>query len=948
MIDDCLNKDAAARPDCVALLQSAAFGASQKQVLRVVAAHRQSSCIASVRVGTKAPGGLRSTSDSTSSLGSVFGGPSPLPETSGNKSRFVTKETRMFTFGAGSSPQINAYFLPQSEVAPVKVSAGEAHVAVVTVEKKLYTWNVAAMGDADGHSYGQLGHGNRSSVRNPKAVEGVEDLNIVDVSCGQDFTVALDATGQLHSWGCNEFGCLGTGENDGDVDSPGPVGVFDGAGFGIPGSIPLGREVVQVSCGMNHVLALASDGTVFAWGNGEMGKLGLGDEEDRFSPERIHFGLTPEALSPEIVAVAAGSTGSLFLTVGGRVYGAGNNEVNQLGLNRTGSLLEFRRLAKKSASLGANVLEEGIVDGEINAVSTPWPAYALRTAASGRFFTNIAIGETHSAAIDASGKLYMFGDNSHGQLATGNAKPIFGAHRVRHNLDHEEVAHVACGDGFTVVVTVSGGLFAWGRAEHRTLGFEHSKTSKVSLPRRIEFEFHNDLIGDICCSASRTLLIAEKIVSSQDMDHVDIEYESQLESSHNSSKSNKSNKSDKSDLPAVAEGAFSDGTDSDDDLDNMPWLQAELAGAEHIPAHDEPLEHFESSDDDMPPWLVAELAEAPVYRNSVNSEDGVVVSRPESRASLDKFGLVMVTPPGSHSTDSTTLPSDTLESPRPCTPQAETRTERIALLTKANYDLRTLLEIQQNAILRMREELRMMQEGWELPFSNKGELEPCIPTAAERAARIALLEHANNDLRTLLVHQTEALKTLRAQNAEVAKQALVIDSLTAADKQKFPSASAMPVPHQVNDYNEDASSMSADTEDRASSLGQHRRETHNLCVPQVDSPWLDGGDDGNTAEIAEDFDKDVHGQHYDSVSELKVPHPVNRFDAEALQETDRTTTLGEYVSTDAPVHLNTSTSSEPPAASPSPSTSPTKKKKRKNKRKKKKQAAAATAEANTK
>ena len=72
-----------------------------------------------------------------------------------------------------------------------------------------------------------------------------------------------------------------------------------------------------------------------------------------------------------------------------------------------------------------------------------------------------------------------------------------------------------------------------------------------------------------------------------------------------------------------------------------------------------------------------------------------------------------------HVPNKTAMVPDTLESPRPCTPQGETRTERIALLTKANYDLRTLLEIQQNAILRMREELRMMQE---LRFPNKGEL----------------------------------------------------------------------------------------------------------------------------------------------------------------------------------------------------------------------------------
>jgi hypothetical protein len=100
----------------------------------------------------------------------------------------------------------------------------------------------------DGHSEGQLGHGNTNSCRMPTRVvvrrkdyedadsdgdsdgdgggkkagqivaahtpwdkddgEGHE-IRLVDVACGADFTLCVAEEGTVYSWGCNEFGCLG-------------------------------------------------------------------------------------------------------------------------------------------------------------------------------------------------------------------------------------------------------------------------------------------------------------------------------------------------------------------------------------------------------------------------------------------------------------------------------------------------------------------------------------------------------------------------------------------------------------------------------------------------------------------------------------------------------------------------------------------------------------------
>ncbi len=46
-------------------------------------------------------------------------------------------------------------------------------------------------------------------------------------------------------------------------------------------------RVVQAACGGTHTLALTAEGRIFIWGRGSFGRLGLGDERDRYSPVEV-------------------------------------------------------------------------------------------------------------------------------------------------------------------------------------------------------------------------------------------------------------------------------------------------------------------------------------------------------------------------------------------------------------------------------------------------------------------------------------------------------------------------------------------------------------------------------------------------------------------------------------------------------------------------------------
>ena len=76
------------------------------------------------------------------------------------------------------------------------------------------------------------------------------------------------------------------------------------------------------------MLAVKTDGTLWAWGSGGAGVLGLGSSTSYSSPVQVG-GLTTWA------SVSTGSAMSLAITTDGKLYGWGTNSNGQLGLGNT-------------------------------------------------------------------------------------------------------------------------------------------------------------------------------------------------------------------------------------------------------------------------------------------------------------------------------------------------------------------------------------------------------------------------------------------------------------------------------------------------------------------------------------------------------------------------------------------------------------------------------------
>lgn len=96
----------------------------------------------------------------------------------------------------------------------------------------------------------------------------------------------------------------------------------------------------MVSAGENFSVALKSDGTVWTWGENKNGQLGNGTKGDgtsQYSPVQV-VGVsgTSDSVLKNIVAVAAGDTHAVALSVNGEVYTWGGNMYGQLGNGTSG------------------------------------------------------------------------------------------------------------------------------------------------------------------------------------------------------------------------------------------------------------------------------------------------------------------------------------------------------------------------------------------------------------------------------------------------------------------------------------------------------------------------------------------------------------------------------------------------------------------------------------
>ncbi|KJY52025.1 RCC1 repeat domain protein, 2 domains [Bifidobacterium kimbladii] len=213
----------------------------------------------------------------------------------------------------------------------LQVSAGASHSLAVGSDGNVYAWG--------SNGSGQLGDGTRSSRTAPVRVKTPDrktypdlpaDFTYLQVSAGGSHSLALGNDGNAYAWGSNDHGQLGDGTS---IDRHAPVRVKTPDRSTYP-NLPADFTYLQVSAGLDHSLALGSDGNAWAWGCNLYGNLGNNSSGSSPSvPVRVRDPASPVDKSKGLQAAQVSAGYHLSLAVGsdGNAWAWGSNSYGQLG-----------------------------------------------------------------------------------------------------------------------------------------------------------------------------------------------------------------------------------------------------------------------------------------------------------------------------------------------------------------------------------------------------------------------------------------------------------------------------------------------------------------------------------------------------------------------------------------------------------------------------------------
>jgi alpha-tubulin suppressor-like RCC1 family protein len=96
------------------------------------------------------------------------------------------------------------------------------------------------------------------------------DLDIVQISAGYQFALALDSGGNIYAWGYNVFFYFKLKAGQLGLYIIKYIGLFDNIQRNSPTQVTLIKNIIQVSSGEIHSLALNQSGYVYATGDNDV------------------------------------------------------------------------------------------------------------------------------------------------------------------------------------------------------------------------------------------------------------------------------------------------------------------------------------------------------------------------------------------------------------------------------------------------------------------------------------------------------------------------------------------------------------------------------------------------------------------------------------------------------------------------------------------------------
>jgi len=189
------------------------------------------------------------------------------------------------------------------------VAAGNGHSIALASNGTVWAWGF--------NGQGELGNGTTTNSDVPVAIVTPKGVTFTAIAGGDSYSLALASNGAAWAWGDNLYGQLGNGTT---TNSDVPVAV----------SMPTGITFRAAAAGSAHSLAVAMNGTLWAWGYNFYGQLGNGSTANSDSP-------VPANMPNSVLfsSVAGGQDHSLALATNGTAWAWGQGAFGQLGNGTT-------------------------------------------------------------------------------------------------------------------------------------------------------------------------------------------------------------------------------------------------------------------------------------------------------------------------------------------------------------------------------------------------------------------------------------------------------------------------------------------------------------------------------------------------------------------------------------------------------------------------------------
>jgi len=284
------------------------------------------------------------------------------------------------------------------------IANGGSYALALKADETVWSWGE--------NTNGQLGDNTTTDRTTPVQVSGLTDVAALAASTGA--SLALKSDGTVWAWGSNSAGQLGINSST-VVNSKVPVQVVGASGGFLTG--------IASICGAgNHFAALASNGTLYSWGENANGQVGNNTTTNSILPVQV---------ATDVVSISAGANFMIAKKADGTVLTWGQNTNGQLGNNTTTNSL------------------------------VPIAISALSGVAA------VQAGASHALAVRDDGTVLAWGLNSSGQLGDGTVDQR-NVPTVINSM--EGVVQVVGGSNFSLALKQDGTVYAFGSDDGGQLG----------------------------------------------------------------------------------------------------------------------------------------------------------------------------------------------------------------------------------------------------------------------------------------------------------------------------------------------------------------------------------------------------------------------------------------------------------------------------------------------